>query len=74
MNKNDNQNKIDIKILTIGDSNVGKSSLIIKYIENKININYLTTIGFDLKYKIIQVHQDIFLCMIMVLLPKKKVI
>ena len=53
MNKNDNQNIIDIKILTIGDSNVGKSSLIIKYIENKININYLTTIGFDLKYKII---------------------
>ena len=51
MNKNHGQNKIDIKIITIGDSNAGKTSLIDKYIENKDSIFYTSTIGFDLKSK-----------------------
>ena len=49
MNKNDN--KIEIKIITLGDSHVGKTSLILKYIEDKFSNTYVSTIGFDLKYK-----------------------
>jgi len=51
MDKNNNQNKVDIKIITLGDSHVGKSSLIIKYIDNKFSNVYMSTIGFDLKHK-----------------------
>ena len=45
------KNKVDIKIITLGDSHVGKSSLIIKYIDNKFSNVYMSTIGFDLKHK-----------------------
>jgi len=52
MEQNDNQNElIDIKIITLGDSHVGKSSLILQYIENKFSNLYISTIGFDLKHK-----------------------
>ena len=51
MDKNNNQNKVDIKIITLGDSHVGKSSLIVKYIDNKFSNVYMSTIGFDLKHK-----------------------
>ena len=51
MDKKNNQNKVDIKIITLGDSHVGKSSLIIKYIDNKFSNVYMSTIGFDLKHK-----------------------
>ena len=52
MDQNDNQNElIDIKIITLGDSHVGKSSLILQYIENKFSNLYISTIGFDLKHK-----------------------
>jgi Ras-related protein Rab-18 len=39
--------KIDhlIKLITIGDSSVGKSSIIIKYTENKFDTSTLSTIG-----------------------------
>ena len=57
MDKN-NQNKIDIKIITLGDSRVGKSSLIVKFIENKFSSNYLSTIGFDSKHKIIKIDDE----------------
>jgi len=51
-NDNDNQNKlIDIRIITIGDSHVGKSCLLLKYIDNKFSNLYVSTIGFDLKHK-----------------------
>ena len=51
MDQNDNQNKIDIKIITLGDSHVGKSCLIVKYIDNKFSDSYVSTIGFDLRHK-----------------------
>ena len=51
MNQNQSKNKIDIKIITLGDSHVGKSSLIIRYIENNFSQTYITTMGFDLKIK-----------------------
>ena len=45
------------KILLIGDSNVGKSSLILKSVKNKFIEEFKSTIGFEffyLRYKIIQ--------------------
>ena len=55
----DNKNKtIEAKIITLGDSHVGKSSLIIKFIDNKFTINYMSTIGFDLKCKTIQINNE----------------
>ena len=51
MNQNHNKNKLDIKIITLGDSHVGKTSLIIKYIENKFSTTFVTTMGFDIKNK-----------------------
>ena len=51
MNQNHNKNKLDIKIITLGDSRVGKTSLIVKYIENKFSITFVTTMGFDIKNK-----------------------
>ena len=51
MDKNNSKNKVDIKIITLGDSHVGKSSLIVKYIDNKFSNVYMSTIGFDLKHK-----------------------
>ena len=44
----------EAKIITLGDSRVGKSSLIMKFIDNRFTINYLSTIGFDLKQKLIK--------------------
>ena len=51
MNQNHNKVKSDIKIITLGDSRVGKTSLIIKYIDNKFTGNFVTTMGFDIKNK-----------------------
>jgi small GTP-binding protein len=51
MNQNHNKVKQDIKIITLGDSRVGKTSLIIKYIDNKFTGNFVTTMGFDIKNK-----------------------
>ena len=51
MDQNDNLNIIDIKIITLGDSHVGKSCLIVKYLENKFSNSYVSTIGYDLKHK-----------------------
>ena len=41
----------DIKIVTLGNTSVGKSSFIIKYIENKFTYNYIATLGLDFKQK-----------------------
>lgn len=41
-----------LKILTIGESGVGKSSIILRYTENKFSESFLSTIGIDFKTKI----------------------
>jgi GTPase SAR1 family protein len=38
-----------IKLILIGSSGVGKSSLLIQFAENKFNEGYLTTIGVDFR-------------------------
>lgn len=45
------------KILLIGESNSGKTSLLMRFIENKFEAS-INTIGMDYKKKIIQVDQD----------------
>ena len=45
-------NKIDEKkIITLGETSVGKSSLIGYFIDQKFSYNYLPTLGFDFKVK-----------------------
>ena len=34
-------------IVTLGEGQVGKTSIIIRYIDNKFSPNYLATIGID---------------------------
>ena len=41
----------DIKIVTLGNTSVGKSSFIIKYIDNRFTYNYTATLGLDFKQK-----------------------
>ena len=47
--------KYIIKILTLGDQSVGKSSIVLRYSNNKFNDTFLSTIGVDSKRKIIKV-------------------
>lgn len=47
--------KYIIKILTLGDQSVGKSSIVLRYSDNKFNDTFLSTIGVDSKRKIIKV-------------------
>ena len=52
MSQNHSKNKLlDIKIITLGDSRVGKTSLIVKYIDNRFTGTFVTTMGFDIKNK-----------------------
>ena len=44
-----------LKLLTLGNSCVGKSSIVIRYTENKFYSSYLTTIGVDFLRKVITV-------------------
>ena len=44
-----------IKLLLVGDSGVGKTSLLVQFTEEKFSENYITTIGIDFNTKIIPV-------------------
>ena len=44
---------ITYKVIVLGDSNVGKSAFIIRFCENKFEIDSLSTIGLDTKTKFI---------------------
>jgi len=55
-NNNNNNNEILIKILLLGESGVGKTSILLKYTENKFSKSYLPTIGIDYKTKILEIN------------------
>jgi small GTP-binding protein len=47
--------KVDLtfKLLTIGESGVGKTCILLRYTDNKFSKHHLTTIGIDFKTKIV---------------------
>lgn len=42
---------LNLKVLTIGESGVGKTCLLLRLADNVFNSNHITTIGSDLKHK-----------------------
>lgn len=48
------------KIIIVGKSSVGKSSLILKFTDDKFTENYLTTIGVDFKFKSFKLKDEAF--------------
>ena len=42
-----------LKILLVGDSSVGKSSLLLRYADDKFDPSFITTVGIDFKIKTI---------------------
>ena len=44
-----------IKILTLGDTNVGKSSIVLRFVSDKFDDKMFSTIGIDFKSKVIKV-------------------
>ena len=50
--QNQNQNKIyEAKVITLGDSGVGKTNFIFRFIDDKFSLNYFSTYGIDAKFK-----------------------
>ena len=45
------QKNITLKYLVVGDSGVGKTSLLVRYCEDTFQADYLSTIGVDFKIK-----------------------
>ena len=45
-----------IKLLMIGDSDVGKTSILTKYVNDQFSNTFITTIGIDFKIKYIKVN------------------
>ncbi len=50
-----------LKILIIGDSHVGKSSLLLRYVRNQFNHNSRATIGIDFLLKTLEIDGTEFL-------------
>ena len=48
-------NNTTVRILLLGNSAVGKTSLILRYIENKFYDSYITTVGIDFRKKDIKI-------------------
>lgn len=43
-----------MKLLLVGDSGVGKSCLLLRFVEDKFNTSFITTIGIDFKIRTIE--------------------
>jgi small GTP-binding protein len=56
MNSNTDKTDFTFKILTIGESGVGKTCILLRYSDNKFMKNHLTTIGIDYKAKVINLN------------------
>ena len=49
--------EICLKILLIGDTSVGKTALILKYVDKQFSENHISTIGLEYKDKIIRINE-----------------
>lgn len=43
------------KLLLTGDSGVGKTCIIFRFVENKFNPSFITTIGIDFKIRTVEI-------------------
>jgi GTPase SAR1 family protein len=44
---------LHVKLLMLGDTGVGKTCLLLKYVQNSFSPTFITTIGIDFKIKIV---------------------
>jgi len=58
------QKKILLKIIVLGESGVGKTSLLIRYVENRFTLNTKSTIGANFLTKRIEVDDKVATCQI----------
>jgi Ras-related protein Rab-1A len=49
---------ITLKYLVVGDSGVGKTSLLVRYCEDSFQTDYLSTIGVDFKIKRMELNHN----------------
>ncbi len=50
---------LQVKILLVGDSGVGKSSILTRFVDNTFSDNFFNTIGVDFKTKEINISNKI---------------
>lgn len=55
MKGGDDKHDYLLKVLTLGECGVGKTSIILRYVDNKFNKNHLITIGLDFKVKLLNI-------------------
>ena len=51
--KLDSDFEFHLKVIVIGDTCVGKTNFIFRFVENRFSLNYVSTVGFDYRSKII---------------------
>ena len=51
--KLDSDFEFPLKMIVIGDTCVGKTNFIFRFVENRFSLNYVSTVGFDYRSKII---------------------
>ena len=51
--KLDSEFEFPLKVIVIGDTCVGKTNFIFRFVENRFSLNYVSTVGFDYRSKII---------------------
>lgn len=54
--KENEEEEIKIKIMLLGESQIGKTSLIQRYVKNNFNLSYITTVGIDFQLKQIKMN------------------
>ena len=53
---NNAEEEIKIQIMLLGESQIGKTSLIQRYVKNNFNLSYITTVGIDFQLKQIKMN------------------
>ena len=47
---------IKIKVMLLGESQIGKTSIIQRYVKNNFNLSYITTVGIDFQLKTLEIN------------------